>query len=65
MAKAAKPITRYRLTDYARLEMARRQISVAAVDGFLFAPEQTACVGKTAPLSRQALGREDTHSVRI
>lgn len=44
MAKLAKPITTYRLTDHTRLEMARRQISEAAVDSVLAAPEQTECV---------------------
>jgi hypothetical protein len=44
MAKQPTPITTYRLTDHARLEMARRQISAAEVEGVLAAPEQTECV---------------------
>jgi hypothetical protein len=44
MAKQPKPITTYRLTDHARLEMARRQISEAEVESVLAAPEQTECV---------------------
>jgi hypothetical protein len=39
MAKA-KPITNYRLTEHAKEEMARRQISQDDVDKVLFAPEQ-------------------------
>jgi hypothetical protein len=41
MANLAKPITAYRLTDHARMEMARRQISEAEVANVLSAPEQT------------------------
>jgi hypothetical protein len=41
MAQSAKPITTYRLTDHARMEMARRQISEAEVARVLAAPEQT------------------------
>jgi hypothetical protein len=44
MAKQPTPITTYRLTDHARLEMARRQISAAEVEGVLAAPEPTECV---------------------
>jgi len=46
MAKPAMPIRTYRLTDHARLEMARRQISAAEVGQVLAAPEQTECVRK-------------------
>ncbi len=35
------PITEYRLTDHARLEMERRQITEAEVAQALAAPEQT------------------------
>lgn len=35
------PIGTYRLTDHARLEMARRQINAAEVGQVLAAPEQT------------------------
>ena len=35
-----KEIARYRLTDHAREEMARRQIGEEDVAGVLFAPEQ-------------------------
>jgi hypothetical protein len=44
MAKSVMPIRTYRLTDHARLEMARRQISEAEVGQVLAAPEQTECV---------------------
>jgi Domain of unknown function (DUF4258) len=44
MAKHPKSITTYRMTDHARLEMTRRQISEAEVESVLAAPEQTACV---------------------
>jgi len=38
--KHPKSITTYRLTDHARLEMARRQINEAEVESVLAAPEQ-------------------------
>ena len=44
MAKQPTPITTYCLADHARLEMARRQISAAEVEGVLAAPEQTECM---------------------
>jgi hypothetical protein len=44
MAKHPTPITTYRLTDHAQLEMARRQISPAEVASVLAAPEQTECM---------------------
>jgi hypothetical protein len=44
MAKPPRSITTYRLTDHARLEMMRRQISEAEVESVLAAPEQTECV---------------------
>jgi hypothetical protein len=44
MAKHPKSITTYRLTDHARLEMTRRQISEAEVESVLVAPERTECV---------------------
>jgi hypothetical protein len=45
MAKS-KPITRYRLTDHAKEEMARRQISKEDVAKVLAAPEQTEAIGE-------------------
>jgi hypothetical protein len=44
MAQMANPITTYRLTDHARMEMARRQISGAEVARVLAVPEQTELV---------------------
>jgi hypothetical protein len=44
MAQMANPITSYRLTDHARMEMARRQISGAEVARVLTTPEQTESV---------------------
>jgi Domain of unknown function (DUF4258) len=44
MAKHPSSITTYRLTDHARLEMTRRQISEVEVENVLAAPEQTECV---------------------
>ena len=44
MAKSAMPIRTDRLTDHARIEMARRQINEADVAQVLAAPEQTECV---------------------
>jgi Domain of unknown function (DUF4258) len=44
MATLPRSITTYRLTDHARLEMTRRQISEAEVESVLAAPEQTECV---------------------
>jgi len=53
MAKQPQPITTYRLTDHARLEMARRQINEVEVERVLAAPEQTECVreGRRPPIS--------------
>jgi Domain of unknown function (DUF4258) len=58
MAKQPEPITTYRLTDHARLEMTRRQISEAEVESVLAAPEQTECVreGRAVSHSRIELG---------
>ena len=58
MAKAAQPITTYRLTDHARLKMARRQVSEAEVGRVLTAPEQAECVreGRAVYQSRMAQG---------
>ncbi|MGH8058512.1 MAG: DUF4258 domain-containing protein [Candidatus Entotheonellia bacterium] len=44
MAKHPKSITTYRLTDHARFEMVRRQISEAEVESVLAGPEQAECV---------------------
>jgi hypothetical protein len=68
MAKQAKPITRYRLTDHARLEMARRQISEAEVERVLAAPEQTECVreGRAVRQSRIKWGEPSkTYLLRV
>jgi hypothetical protein len=58
MAKHPKPITTYRLTDHARFEMTRRQISEAEVESVLAAPEQTDGVreGRAVYQSRIELG---------
>ena len=58
MAKHPKSITMYRLTDHARLEMTRRQISPAEVASVLAAPEHTECMreGRTVYHSRIELG---------
>ena len=39
MAKLPKPITEYRLTNHARMEIARRQISESEVARVLASPE--------------------------
>lgn len=53
------PITRYRLTDHARAEMARRQIAEPDVARVLSAPEQTAVVreGRLVCQSRVQAGQ--------
>ena len=58
MAKQRKPITTYRLTDHARLEMARRQINEAEVERVLAVPEQTECLreGRVLYQSRMEWG---------
>jgi hypothetical protein len=58
MAKPPRSITTYRLTDHARLEMVRRQISEAEVESVPAAPEQTECVreGRAVYHSRIKLG---------
>jgi Domain of unknown function (DUF4258) len=68
MAKQPKSITTYRLTDHARLEMTRRQISAAEVESVLAAPEQTECVreGRAVYQSRIELGEPaKTYLLRV
>jgi hypothetical protein len=68
MAKPLRSITTYRLTDHARLEMARRPISEAEVEGVLAAPEQIECVsdGRAVYRSRIELGEPSkTYLLRV
>jgi hypothetical protein len=68
MAKQRKPITTHRLTDHARLEMARRQINEAEVERVLAAPEQTECVreGRVLYQSRMERGEPPkTYVLRV
>jgi Domain of unknown function (DUF4258) len=68
MAKHPRSITTYRLTDHARLEMTRRQISDAEVESVLAAPEQTECVraGRAVYHSRIELGEPaKTYLLRV
>ena len=68
MAKHPRSITTYRLTDHARLEMTRRQISTAEVESVLAAPEQTECVreGRAVYQSRIELGEPSkTYLLRV
>ena len=68
MAQTANPITTYRLTDHARMEMARRQISGAEVARVLAAPEQTELVrdGRAVYQSRMAWGESSkTYVLRV
>jgi hypothetical protein len=68
MAKHPRSITTYRLTDHARLEMTRRQISEAEVESVLAAPEQTECVreGRVVYQSRIELdGPSKTYLLRV
>jgi hypothetical protein len=68
MAKQPEPITTYRLTDHARLEMARRQISEVEVESVLAAPEQTECVreGRAVYQSRIEWGEpSQTYLLRV
>ena len=68
MAKHPKSITTYRLTDHARFEMTRRQISEAEVENVLAAPEQTECVreGRAVYQSRIELGEPSkTYLLRV
>ena len=68
MAKHPRSITTYRLTDHARLEMARRQISEVEVERVLAAPEQTECVreGRAVYQSRIELGASaKTYVLRV
>jgi hypothetical protein len=68
MANHPKSITTYRLTDHARLEMARRQISETEVESVLAAPEQTECVreGRTVYQSRVEVGEPSkTYLLRL
>jgi len=62
------PITRYHLTDHARIEMARRQISEADVDAVLSAPEQVEYVreGRLVCQSRVEAGKSaQTYLLRV
>ena len=68
MAKPPRSITTYRLTDHARLEMTRRQISEAEVESVLAAPEQTGYVreGRAVYQSRVELGEPSkTYLLRV
>jgi Domain of unknown function (DUF4258) len=68
MAKHPKSITTYRMTDHARLEMTRRQISEAEVARVLAAPEQTECVreGRVVYQSRIEVGQPSkTYLLRV
>ena len=68
MAKHPKSITTYSLTDHARFEMARRQISEAEVESVLAVPEQTECVreGRAVYQSRIELGEPSkTYLLRV
>jgi hypothetical protein len=68
MGKPPRSITMYRLTDHARLEMTRRQISAAEVESVLAAPEQTECVreGRAVYQSRIELGEPaKTYLLRV
>jgi Domain of unknown function (DUF4258) len=62
MAKHPRSITTYHLTDHARLEMARRQLSTAEVESVLAAPEQTECMreGRAVYQSRLELSESAT-----
>jgi Domain of unknown function (DUF4258) len=68
MATHPKSITTYRLTDHARLEMARRQISEPEVARVLTAPEQSECVreGRAVYQSRIEVGEPaKTYLLRV
>jgi hypothetical protein len=68
MAQTVNPITTYRLTDHARMGMARRQISGAEVARVLAAPEQTESVhaGRAIYQSRIELGEPSkTYLLRV
>jgi Domain of unknown function (DUF4258) len=68
MAKPPRSITTYRLTDHARLEITRRQISEAEVESVLAAPEQSECVraGRGVYQSRIELGEPlKTYLLRV
>jgi hypothetical protein len=68
MAKHPRSITTYRLTDHARLEMMRRQISDAEVESVLAAPEHTECVreGRAVYQARIELGEPaKTYLLRV
>jgi hypothetical protein len=68
MTKHPRSITTYRLTDHARLEMARRQISEAEVETVLSVPEQTTCVreGRAVYQSRIEVGEPGkTYLLRV
>ena len=68
MAKHPRSITTYRLTEHARLEMTRRQISEAEVDSVLAAPGQTECVreGRAVYQSRVEWGEPSkTYLLRV
>jgi Domain of unknown function (DUF4258) len=68
MAKHPRSITTYRLTDHARLEMRRRQISDAEAERVLATPEQTECVreGRAVYQARIELGEPaKTYLLRV
>ena len=64
----SEAITEYRLTEHARLEMARRQINENDVALVLVAPEQSEIVreGRTVFQSRMVLGQPPkTYLLRV
>ncbi len=68
MTSLVKPITVYRLTDHARMEMARRHISEAEVANVLAAPEQSERLreGRAVYQSRQKWGEpSETYLLRV
>jgi hypothetical protein len=65
MAQTANPITTYRLTDCARMEMARRQISGAEVARVLAAPEQTELVREGCAVYQSRIPLGDSSKIYV
>ena len=53
------------MTDHARLEMARRQISAAAVGQVLAAPEQTECVREGRAVYQSRMERDEPPKIYV
>ena len=65
MAQSVNPITVYRLTDHARMEMARRQISETEVARVLAVPEQSEIVREGRAVYQSQISLRDSSQTYV